>query len=72
GVVLGFGVVGVYLGIVAGNILGGIVGFLWARVFIGRLLKVYGPAPVQEPQLYPAGEEELYAPVEEEMQGAHE
>jgi putative MATE family efflux protein len=42
GVVLGFGVLGVYLGIVCGNILGGTVGYLWARVFIGRLLLVQG------------------------------
>ena len=37
GIVFGFGEMGVYFGIVAGNILGGFVGYLWARVFIGRL-----------------------------------
>ncbi len=66
GVVLGLGVLGVYLGIVAGNILGASVGYLWARVFIARLLRVYGPGPVQEPQL------ELYSPVEEEMKGVED
>jgi putative MATE family efflux protein len=40
GIVMGFGPLGVYLGIVSGNILGGTVGYLWARVFIGRLLQV--------------------------------
>jgi putative MATE family efflux protein len=40
GVMLGLGPLGVYLGIVSGNILGGTVGYLWARVFIGRLLRV--------------------------------
>jgi putative MATE family efflux protein len=48
GVVLGFGVFGVYMGIVAGNILGGTVGYLWARAFIKRLLRVYAPeTPVE-------------------------
>ncbi len=40
GVVLGYGPLGVYLGIVAGNILGGIVGYLWVQAFIRRLLRV--------------------------------
>ena len=35
---LGMGEVGVWWGIVAGNILGGIVGFLWARYYITRLV----------------------------------
>lgn len=37
---LGLGEAGVWWGIVIGNILGGIVGYGWARVFISRLLKV--------------------------------
>jgi putative MATE family efflux protein len=40
GVFFGLGPLGVYLGIVSGNILGATVGYLWARVFIGRLLRV--------------------------------
>ena len=38
GIVLGFGEHGIWWGIVAGNILGGIVSFVWARVYISRLL----------------------------------
>jgi len=38
GIVLGFGEAGVYFGIVAGNILGGTIGYLWARAFISRLI----------------------------------
>jgi len=39
GVVLGFGEHGVWYGIVIGDILGGIVGYLWARIYIRRLMK---------------------------------
>uniref|UniRef100_UPI00262E8BF5 MATE family efflux transporter n=1 Tax=uncultured Methanofollis sp. TaxID=262500 RepID=UPI00262E8BF5 len=35
---LGMGEVGVWWGIVAGNTLGGIVGHIWARFYIGRLI----------------------------------
>ncbi|WP_342677203.1 MATE family efflux transporter [Methanofollis sp. UBA420] len=35
---LGMGEAGVWWGIVAGDILGGIVGFLWARLYIARLI----------------------------------
>jgi putative MATE family efflux protein len=38
GVVMGFGVIGVYFGIVTGNILGTSVGYIWARIFISRLI----------------------------------
>jgi putative MATE family efflux protein len=38
GIVLGYGEHGVWWGIVAGDILGGIVSFVWARVYISRLL----------------------------------
>jgi len=38
GVVLGLGEVGVWWGIVAGNTLGGTVGYLWARLYIARLI----------------------------------
>ena len=38
GIVLGFGEHGIWWGIVAGDILGGIVAFVWARVYISRLL----------------------------------
>ncbi|MDH7593960.1 MAG: MATE family efflux transporter [Methanomicrobiales archaeon] len=44
GVTLGYGAMGVYFGIVLGNILGGSVGFLWARLFIGRLMHLQGEA----------------------------
>ena len=39
GIVLGFGEFGVYIGIVAGDILGGTVGYLWAEAFIRRLIR---------------------------------
>ncbi|WP_319580458.1 MATE family efflux transporter [uncultured Methanospirillum sp.] len=39
GVVFGFGEHGVWYGIVIGDILGGIVGYLWARIYIRRLMK---------------------------------
>ena len=38
GIVLGFGEHGVWWGIVAGDILGGTVAFLWARTYISRLI----------------------------------
>ena len=38
GIVLGYGEHGVWWGIVAKDILGGIVSFVWARVYISRLL----------------------------------
>ncbi len=38
GIVLGFGVQGIWFGIVSGNILAGIVGFSWAYTFISRLI----------------------------------
>jgi len=38
GIVLGYGEHGIWWGIVAGDILGGIVSFVWARVYISRLL----------------------------------
>ncbi len=38
GIVLGFGEHGVWWGIVAGDILGGTVAFLWARYYIARLI----------------------------------
>jgi putative MATE family efflux protein len=37
-IVLGYGEIGVWYGIVIGNILGGIVAFLWARIYITRLV----------------------------------
>ncbi|QYZ79771.1 MATE family efflux transporter [Methanofollis formosanus] len=53
GVALGFGEVGVWWGIVTGNILGSIVGYLWARVYLSRLIRQRAghstPAPVQRP-----------------------
>lgn len=39
GVIFGFGEHGVWWGIVIGDILGGIAGFIWARVYISRLLR---------------------------------
>jgi len=38
GIVLGFGEHGVWWGIVAGDIIGGTVAFLWARAYISRLI----------------------------------
>jgi Na+-driven multidrug efflux pump len=38
GIVLGFGEHGVWWGIVAGDILGGTVSFIWARYYISRLI----------------------------------
>lgn len=38
GIVFGFGEHGIWWGIVAGDILGGTVSFIWARVYISRLL----------------------------------
>jgi len=38
GIVLGFGEHGIWWGIVAGDILGGTVAFLWARYYISRLI----------------------------------
>jgi Na+-driven multidrug efflux pump len=35
---LGLGETGVWWGIVAGNILGSIAGYLWARLYIARLI----------------------------------
>lgn len=49
GVVLGLGEVGVWWGIVAGNTLGGIVGYLWARVYISRLIRLGSPSPTHSP-----------------------
>ena len=39
GVVLGYGEPGVWWGIVAGDILGGTLGYVWVRVYLSRLLK---------------------------------
>lgn len=39
GVVLEYGEHGVWWGIVAGDILGGILGYVWVRVYLSRLLK---------------------------------
>jgi putative MATE family efflux protein len=39
-IVLSFGETGVWWGIVAGNILGGLVGYGWARLYITRLISV--------------------------------
>jgi putative MATE family efflux protein len=38
GIVLGYGEHGIWWGIVAGDILGGILSFIWARVYISRLI----------------------------------
>jgi putative MATE family efflux protein len=38
GIVLGFGEHGIWWGIVVGDILGGILSFVWARVYISRLI----------------------------------
>lgn len=38
GIVLGFGEYGIWWGLVSGDILGGIVSFVWARIYIKRLI----------------------------------
>jgi len=38
GITFGYGELGIWWGIVIGDILGGIVGFIWARVYISRLI----------------------------------
>ena len=38
GIVLGFGEYGIWWGLVSGDILGGIVSFAWARIYIKRLI----------------------------------
>ncbi|NLX48910.1 MAG: MATE family efflux transporter [Methanospirillum sp.] len=43
--VLDMGESGVWWGIVTGNTLGGIVGFLWARFYVMRLIRLSGPRP---------------------------
>jgi len=40
GMVLGLGEFGVYSGIVVGNIIGGFIGYLWAGVFLDRLVRI--------------------------------
>ncbi|MDH7509507.1 MAG: MATE family efflux transporter [Methanolinea sp.] len=40
GIVLGLGEFGVYSGIVVGNIIGGFIGYLWAGVFLDRLVRI--------------------------------
>jgi len=39
GIVLGYGEHGIWWGIVAGDILGGTLAFIWARVYLSRLLR---------------------------------
>jgi putative MATE family efflux protein len=39
GIVMGYGEHGIWWGIVAGDILGGTLGYLWVRVYLSRLLK---------------------------------
>ena len=39
GIVLGFGEHGIWWGIVAGDILGGILSYVWAKVYLSRLLR---------------------------------
>ena len=39
GIVFGFGEQGIWWGIVIGDILGGITGFVWARIYISRLIR---------------------------------
>ena len=39
GIVLGFGEHGVWWGIVTGDVLGGIIGYTWAKIYITRLMR---------------------------------
>ncbi|NLV27078.1 MAG: MATE family efflux transporter [Methanomicrobiales archaeon] len=41
GIVLGYGEHGIWWGIVAGDILGGALGYVWARLYLSRLLKYH-------------------------------
>jgi Na+-driven multidrug efflux pump len=44
GMVLGLGQEGIWWGIVFGNIAGSLLSYLWARLYISRLMKVKGTA----------------------------
>lgn len=48
GVLLDLGATGVYLGIVLGNVLGGFTGVIWARAFIGKLVRLQNGDPEGE------------------------
>lgn len=39
GIILGFGEHGIWWGIVAGDVLGGILSYIWAKVYLSRLLR---------------------------------
>jgi putative MATE family efflux protein len=43
GIVFGFGEIGIWWGIVVGDILGGLFGYLWARFYVNRLIRLHGP-----------------------------
>lgn len=62
--VLGLGEAGVWWGIVAGNTMGGTLGYLWARFYVNRLIRLHGagpedgavPGPLLEPLAIPAAD----------------
>jgi putative MATE family efflux protein len=54
--VFDLGEAGVWWGIVAGNIMGGIVGYAWARFYVNRLIRLHGAAPVESAALTVAPE----------------
>ena len=43
GIALGLGEVGIWWGIVIGDILGGIFGYAWARFYVERLIRLHAP-----------------------------
>jgi putative MATE family efflux protein len=47
--VFGLGEVGVWWGIVLGNMMGGTFGFLWARFYVDRLIRLAGGEPAAGP-----------------------
>lgn len=44
GVVMGMGEQGIYYGVVTGGFIGGLISFLWAKFYMGRLIRNYQPS----------------------------
>ncbi len=47
--VFGLGEAGVWWGIVAGNMMGGTLAYLWARYYVNRLVRLHGAGPIDGP-----------------------
>lgn len=54
--VFGLGEHGVWWGIVAGNMMGGIFGYLWARFYVDRMIRLHGAAQDEGPAPGPGAE----------------